>query len=463
MVEAALLAAAMQQSPIDVVIIGAGFAGLAAAVRLAGAGLGVLVIEEGPRLGGRATAFTDRETGERVDNGQHVLFGCYRETYAFLRCIGTAELAPLQSRLRLTMADTDGRQATLLCPALPAPWHLVGGLLRWGALGLTDRLRALRLARFLVDVRRRGADAVAATVPDDQTVSDWLSGHGQSQQLRDWLWNPLAIAALNQSPEIAGAAPFVRVLGELFGPHPDDATIGLPVAPLDDLYAEPAREYIESSGGEVLMKSAARIVVDDGGAIICVQVGEREVKARAVISTVPWHAFGRMWANGVPPVLADIGSHAAAMASSPIVTVNLWLDGPPMTERFIGLVGGPMHWVFNKSALFGGSASHLSVVASGADDLAQMDNAATTDRALRHLRMALPALRRRQLVRSVVVREHRATFSVAPGGPPRPATMTALPGFFLAGDWTDTGLPGTIEGAVKSGHRAADAVLARRT
>src|SRR6186997_2750659 len=164
----------------DVVVIGAGFAGLSAAVELAAAGRRVVVVEEAPRLGGRATAFTDRETGERVDNGQHVLFGCYRETYAFLARIGTDQLAPLQMSLSLAMADTSGRMSRLECPDwLRPPLHLVAGVLRWRALPLADRLSAIRVGRPLMAARRRGAAAVAAEVPHELTVAEWLRRHRQ--------------------------------------------------------------------------------------------------------------------------------------------------------------------------------------------------------------------------------------------------------------------------------------------
>ena len=452
----------MAQGPVrkaDVVVIGAGFAGLSAAVRLAEAGLSVVVAEEAPRLGGRATAFTDRESGERVDNGQHVLFGCYRETYRFLRRLGTDGLAPLQPRLNIAFASTGGQSAQLVCPPWRPPWHLMGAVLSWSALPVRDRLGALRLAGLLREVRRDGAEAVAARVPRDQTVSAWLRARGQRTGLCEWLWDPLALAALNQSPEVAAAGPFVRVLGELFGPRLEDSAVGLSKVPLDELYAEPARRYIEERGGHVAVRAPARIRLDADGSISHVAVGDLLVETRAVISAVPWHALARVWEGDPPSALAGVIDRAISMASSPIVTVNLWFDGRLGSDPFVGLVGGPMHWVFDKASIFGGHAGHLAAVASGATELASMDNAAATQAAVEHLKQALPVLQSRRLKRSVVVREQRATFSLAPGQPGRPPSATDLAGFYLAGDWVETGLPGTIEAAVVSGHRVAELIL----
>jgi predicted NAD/FAD-dependent oxidoreductase len=178
----------------------------------------------------------------------------------------------------------------------------------------------------------------------------------------------------------------------------------------------------------------------------------------AAVSTVPWHAFGRIWQE-TPAVLREIAANAAAVRGSPIVTVNLWFDGAAMPAPFVGFADGPMHWAFDKSAIFGERAGHLSMVASGAEELVELANADVTRLAVAQLRSALSGMRGRELRRAVVVRERRATFSLAPGSPTRPCTRTPLAGFYLAGDWTDTGLPATIEGAVLSGHRAADAVL----
>jgi squalene-associated FAD-dependent desaturase len=419
------------------------------------------VVEEAPRLGGRASSFTDRETGEQVDNGQHVLFGCYRETFAFLRRLGVASRAPLQSRLRVTMADRRGQVFELACPRLPPPWHLIGGVFLWRALSLRDRMTAFGLRPWLAVSRRHGAVAAADGVPADLTVSEWLRRCGQSNALSTWLWRPLAVAALNQSPDVAAARPFARVLGELFGPRAEDSAIAVPTVPLDELFAVPAVRFIEQHGGRVLTRRPARVVADNG-AVRGVDVDGEFIAADAVVSSVPWHAFGSLWKQAVPSALTDVLNVANGMVSSPIVTVNLWFDGPVVRGRFIGLVDGPMHWVFDKSAIFNQPAGHLSVVASGADDLARLSNADITSIAVSQIKDSLAMAGPRRLLRSVVVRERRATFSLAPGSPARPSTRTPLAGFYLAGDWTDTGLPGTIEGAVLSGHRAADAIARGR-
>jgi hydroxysqualene dehydroxylase len=431
----------------DTAIVGGGFAGLSAGARLAEAGARVLVLDARPQLGGRATAFVDRVTGELVDNGQHVLFGCYYQTFQFLRRIGAEDRVRAQSTLEVPFLDRQGRRSVLRCPPLPSPLHLLAGVLDWDALPWRDRLSALRLAAPL----RRARGGV---LPGGLTVSEWLTANRQGRTLRRWLWEPLAVAALNQSPDEAAAAPFVRVLAEMFGPDASAAAIVLPTRPLHLMYAEPAREYITARGGEVRTNALARLVVD-GNRVAAVDVRGERIPVTRAIAAVPWFALRQLFAGSVPAAMEPIVRAADAMISKPIVTVNLWYDRQVMDDAFVGLPGRTMQWVFEKRMAFGEEASHLSLVSSGADQVAGTPTEDLVSLAAREIAEALPEARRATLVRGTVIREKRATFSLAPGEPSRPSTATPIHGLALAGDWIDTGLPGTIESAVVSGHGAA--------
>jgi len=437
----------------DVVVVGAGFAGLSAAVRLTLRGVRVIVLEARTRLGGRATAFADSVTGEIVDNGQHVLLGCYRDTLAFLGDIGATQNVRVQPQLSVVMIDRAGRRSRLVCPPLPAPLHLLAGVIEWDALDWTDRLSIRHMAAPLKLAR----DPERLAASPGETVENWLIRHGQTERLREMLWRPLALAALNQPAERAGAAPFARVLAEMFTGSADAAAIILPTQPLDAMYAEPARQFIQLHGGEVRTGAAATIRVT-GDRVAGVDVGHERLEPRAVVAAVPWFAFPQLF-DGSPGAMAEIVERAERMSSSPIVTVNLWFDKPVLDEPFVGLPGRVMQWVFDKRTVFGEAASHLSLVSSGADDIVRLPNGELIAMAHGELLEALGAARDAHLLRASVVRERQATFSLAPGQPARPSTATPVRGLFLAGDWIDTGLPATIESAVRSGHRAAEAAL----
>ena len=437
-----------------IVVIGAGFAGLSAAALLAERGARVLVLDARPRLGGRATAFPDRETGEIVDNGQHVMFGCYRDTLAFLARIGASDNVRIQESLAIPFLDRDGRRTVLTCPPLPPPLHLLAGVLRWSALPIGDRLSAVRLAPALMRARAT-LDGIGGT--SGETVAGWLRAHGQRSRIIEWLWEPLAVAALNQPIDEAAAGPFVRVLAEMFGPSRRASALVMPAKPLDETYATPARVFIEARGGQVRTDALVRLTAD-GTAITRIDVRGERLDADAVISTVPWHQLRTLFAD-VPAPLASVVTNATRMASMPIVTVNLWYDRVVMDDPFVGLPGRSMQWVFDKRRVFGEVASHLSLVSSGAASLSPQSNQQLIDLASREVAASLPGARAARLVRATVVREKHATFSLASKEPPRPGTVTPLKNFYLAGDWIDTGLPGTIESAVISGHRAARAII----
>jgi hydroxysqualene dehydroxylase len=445
-------------STADVVIVGGGFAGLSAAALLAERGARVLVLDARPQLGGRATAFVDRHTGELVDNGQHVLFGCYRATLDFLRRIDALGNVRMQPSLEVAYLDTQGRRSVLRCPPLPSPLHLLAGVMDWDALPWRDRFAALKLAGPLHRARRQLRRDGALQPGGSGTVSEWLTAHGQPPKLRAWLWDPLAVAALNQSPDIASAAPFVRVLAEMFGPDPTAASLVLPSKPLHLMYAEPARDYIETRGGEVRINALTRVIVEHGR-VRGVDVRGERIDAEHVVIAVPWFGLRTVFGPAAPAEMAPLIAAASAMECMPIVTVNLWYDRRVMDEPFVGLPGREMQWVFDKRLAFGSEASHLSLVSSGATRLAALGSSELIAVAAREMQEALPAARAAALVRATVVREKQATFSLAPGQPARPGSATPVKGLYLAGDWIDTGLPGTIESAVLSGHAAAELAM----
>ncbi|MGE0862343.1 MAG: FAD-dependent oxidoreductase [Vicinamibacterales bacterium] len=458
----------------DVIVIGGGVAGFSAATALVEAGARVLVLEARPGLGGRAAAFTDPETGERVDNGQHILMGCYTDTLRLLQRIGASDRVRWQAGLALTMIDQRGRESVLKLPPMPSPLHLLGGVLAWDALDWSERLSILRVGAALGPANhlRQGYGGQEAGhhigttsmwrpplggPQSVETVREWLTHYGQAPRLCELFWEPLALAALNQSIDQAAASYFVGVLAQMFGPDPAAASLVMPAVPLDELYAEPARAWLEQRGSEVRVNAPARVLID-GDRVTGVRVRDEHISAPVVISTVPWHGLAALFEQP-PPALAATIADASATASLPIVTVNLWFDRPVMLEPLIGLPGRAFQWVFDRRAIVGGSGSHLSMISSGAESIVAMTNEALIALALADVRAALPPARAAVFRKGLAVREKRSTFSLAPDAPPRPRTETAITGFVLAGDWVDTGLPATIESAAVSGHRAAAFVL----
>jgi zeta-carotene desaturase len=433
----------------DVIVVGGGCSGLAAATALVDRGARVLVLEARPTLGGRASAVRDPATGETLDNGQHVLMGCYDDTLAFLRRIGTADRVRRQAGLAVTMVERDGRRSTLRLPPLPAPLHLLAGVLAWDAISWRETLSVLGVASAIRSNPTRTSD----------TVRQWLQRHGQAPRLIELFWEPLALAALNQPIDEAAVDTFLEVLRRMFGPEADRASLVVPAVPLDALYAEPAREWLHARGSEVRTRASARIVVDRER-VAGVEVRGERIDAPEVICAAPWFALGDVFAPS-PASLADLIAAARGTASSPIVTVNLWYDRPVMEEMLLGLPGRVFQWVFDKGQVFGRDRSHLSLVSSGAAEVVARTNDELIAIGTREMAGGIPGVQGARLLHASAVRERHATFSLAPGQPARPPTETPVQGLWMAGDWVDTGLPATIESGVVAGHLAAAAAGTR--
>jgi len=438
----------------DVVIIGGGFAGLAAGVTLAKAGRRVRVLEQKPHLGGRARSFVDPHTGSVVDNGQHILMGCYHAALRFLEEIGTLDRIALQPRLRVHFLEPPGRLTTLECPNLPSPWHLLAGVLRSDRFGWREKREVLRLGRALKSAGN-SRDRL-----ESLTVEGWLDRLGQSERIKRGFWDLLSIAALNEDPRRAAAAIFARVLRLALFSSPADSRLATPRMGLSECYTDAAQAYITARGGQVeLNRSVAAFVVADG---VCkgVRLADgSEIETESLVSAVPWHELARLLPGDLlrsEPVFTNI----LALRPAPIISINLWYDRAITELDFVALRGTTVQWLFNRDRIPGSGAHHVSLVLSGAHEHISRSKEELLKVAQRDLGVLLPATRDARLFHSLVVKERFATFSPCVGVDAlRPPARCPVRGLYLAGDWTATGLPATIEGAVQSGYTAAAEIL----
>ncbi len=436
-----------------VVVVGGGVAGVAAATALATAGLPVTLLEAAPSLGGRARSFVDRATGDAVDNGQHALMGCYGAFLALLARVGRR--GDLYERaLDVPLWDEARGLQRLACPRLPAPLHFAAGVLRFRHLSPGERVSALRAGRALV--ARYGTGGAHC---EGATVARALAELGQGHGARRALWDPLAWATLNADPERASARLLAAVVERALLGSRAASRFLLPAVPLSELYAEPARKYVEERGGTVRCRASADALVLEHGRVSGVRTGGETLPAAAVVLAVPPAPARRLLS---PPLAALVPS--ALDRATPIVSVTLWLDRPIGGPDFVGLLGTETQWIFRVDRIHrpaDGRAddrapARLACVRSGASDWVERPTREIAEIALREAGRALPEARNALLRHSLVVKEVAATLAPDPELQPlRPAATLPVPNAFLAGDWTATGLPATLEGAALSGHRAA--------
>lgn len=433
----------------DVLIIGAGVAGLSAAVDLSARGKRVLVLEQHQSAGGRTRSFRDEFTGDMVDNGQHLLMGCYRHTRRYLQIINSQHLADLQPSLRIPYLRPGHPSVSFRCPRLPAPIHVMAGLAQFSALPLSERAGALSIGLALLTSspgRLRALDQISA--------DEWLGQLQQGQEARRYVWDVITIGALNEHPANVSALLLYRVLRTAFFGKIENASLMIPRADLSELLVDPAIRFIEARGGSVRTGAGVSRLVTDGNRVSAAETTAGEtVQATHFISAVPWYAFEslRLHQGTEDSILSK------TLISSPIVSVQLWFSQPVMDDRFAAVLDRTIQWVFAKAGRDG--RQHLSLVISGAGAVVEMEKEQLVRIALDDLAAVLPESAGAVPVHSLVIKERRATFLPRPGlEGHRRRTSTELANLFLAGDWTDTGYPATIEGAVMSGFRAAEAV-----
>jgi len=440
--------------PDEVLIIGGGFSGLAAGVALAEEGRGVRLLEQKPRLGGRARSFLDPATGSVVDNGQHIIMGCYHSTIHFLSTIGTLDRIRFQQHLTVRFLDRNGRLTALQCPGLPSPWHVLLGVLRSGSFSFKHKLEVLRLGRSLRWARAmdRGLEKLS--------VREWLTRLGQSESLQRNFWDLLCIAALNEDPSRANAGLFERVLQLALFSSPADSRIGIARVGLSEVYVDAATAYIRARGGRVeCSRSVASLLVSEGQCRgVRLSSGEG-IEAERVLSAVPSFQLASLLPGQLlrsEPFVAPV----IFLRPAPIISINLWFDRPITELDFVGLRGTTVQWLFNKGKILGSGENYVSLVLSGAHRHIGRGKEELLAMALHELGDLFPEAQKAKLHHALVIKERFATFSPTwEAEQLRPTARTPVRGLYLAGDWTATGLPATIESAVQSGYTAAGAIL----
>jgi hydroxysqualene dehydroxylase len=435
--------------PRRVLVIGGGLAGIAAALDCADAGASVTLVEVRRRLGGAAYSF-ERE-GMTFDNGQHVFLRCCTAYRELLARLDSERHVRIQPRLEIPVLRPGAREVVLRRGRLPAPLHLAGALLRYPHLSLAQRLRAALAARALGSL-----DASEAAL-DQATLGEWLARHRQGPEEVGALWDLIALPSLNLPAASASLllGAFVFQTGLLASADAGD--IGFHSGTLAETISEPAAGALERASVDTKLGWRAEDVQRDGDSFV-VAGPEGQLSGDAVIVAVP-HTRAAALLQSLLPASAPAW---AGLGSSPIINLHVVYDRRVCEHRFLAGVGTPVQYVFDRSeaAHAPEGCQYLAVSLSGAEREMTMSVQALRERYLPALEELLPGARTARVVQFRVTREHAATFHASPGSAARrPAARTSLPGLALAGAWTDTGWPATLEGAVRSGHAAARAAL----
>jgi squalene-associated FAD-dependent desaturase len=431
-----------------VAIVGGGLAGITAALDCAAAGAQVTVLEVRPRLGGAAYSFERDEL--RLDNGQHVFLRCCTAYLALLDRLGSRGLTTMQQRLDIPVLAPGGRVARLRRSGLPAPLHLAGALARYSHLGAADRARAVRAALAL-----RRLDPEDPRL-DERSFGEWLAEHGQSSAAIEALWDLIARPTLNVVAAEASLAQAAQVFRTGLLTAAGAGDVGWARAPLGDVHDGPARRALATAGVDVRLRWRAERVAHGESGWTVEGAGER-VAADAVIVAVPHDRLEGL----LPAGALAAPERLSALGTSPIVNLHVAYDRRVTELAFAAAVRSPVQFVFDRTESSGLQRGQLLAISlSAADEDMQRRPEELRERYLPALTELFPAARSASVERFVVTREHAATFRAVPGARAlRPPARTLLPGLALAGAHTTTGWPATMEGAVRSGHTAANEVL----
>ena len=443
--------------PATVAIAGGGLAGLAAGCALAEAGFRVTLFERRPYLGGRASSYQHPGTGEIVDNCQHVLLGCCTNLLDFYRRAGVQD--KIRWYEKLTFLEPGGRASVIAPSALPAPLHTALAFLQADCLGFRDKMAI-----------SRAMAALAPSIPPDRGESflDWLKRHGQTAQAIERFWKTILVSALNEDLDRVSVPYAAQVVRESFLKSAAAGLMGIPTVPLTDLYSQTG-DYIRARGGEIRFRAGVESFRAETSQISVTTNGQ-EQKFDYLVLAVPFDVLGRILPDtlSAAPLAAALGH----FSTSPITGIHLWFDRQISDLDHAVLLDRTIQWMFHKSRLIdvrndvrnnedreNGSGSYVELVVSCSRSLVERSKSDIVEMAVKEAEEFFPDACEAKLLKSTVIKEVHATYSPRPGiDQYRPKPETAWSRVFLSGDWTATGWPATMEGAVRSGYLAAEAL-----
>lgn len=436
----------------DVIVIGGGLAGLAASVALAQAGVTVTLLESRPRLGGRASSFEDAATGELIDNCQHVAMGCCTNFRHFCRVTGLESSFRRERELYFVAPAPTANVRPRVCPfsamPVPAPLHLAAAFARLSYLSWREKLA---LARGLKALAREPVATAQQT-----NFADWLIEQRQPANVVERFWWVVLVSALSESLDRVSVAAARKVFVDGFLANRNGWEVWLPTVPLDELYSGRLTRWLTSQGVEVRLKSGVeRLVVNDRQVVAAeLRNGER-LTAQQFVLAVPQHRLGALlpdeW-RSQPPF-----DRVGQLQTAPIASVHLWFDRSITSLPHAVLVGRLGQWLFNRGQQSSSQLCYYQVVISNAREVAVRPQAEVIAEVVAELKLIWPEAASAELRHSRMIVEHTAVFSPQPGSDEsRPPQQSPIANLQLAGDWTQTGWPATMEGAVRSGFLAAE-------
>ena len=435
-----------------VAIAGGGLAGLAAACALADSGFRVTLFERRPYLGGRASSYEHPGTGEVVDNCQHVLFRVCTNLVEFYRRIGVED--KIRWYDEMTFIEPGGRASVMRASPLPAPLHTAPSFLRFPFLSSKDKLVISRAIAALTLTRQRDTG---------RSFQDWLLRHHQTSNAIERFWKPILISALSEDLDLISISYAAQVVRESMK-SPAARHMGVPSIPLTDLYNR-AGDYIRARGGQIHFRTLLETFSPQPSQVN-IRVSDHETAFDYLVLALPFNTLSRVLPQ--TPEAAPLRDQLAHFESSPITGIHLWFDRQITDLDHAVLLDHTIQWMFHKSRLLStrsetagtdSAGSYIELVVSASKSLIDKSRAEIVDLALKEVREFFPAARAANLLKSTVIKEVHATYSPRPGiDAYRPPQVTPWPRVFLAGDWTATGWPATMEGAVRSGYLAAEAL-----